>query len=303
MSFSDELKKELVELNIKQGCCKKAFSWGLLLDAEHLPNTEDVAVSFRDPDVAETVRKLFSGVFGKPPVLSETTVIGRTRYVVTQTSHIAAAMLDNWDSGDLDREKWCLCASCAATFLRGALISCATINEPLKESHLEFHIKHVNRAAMMYALLEELGTPPKIAHRKNSQGLYYKRGTVIEDILLQCGAQQSGFAIINEKIEKDIRNAENRATNCETKNINRAVQAAQKHVKAIRFLISQPTIWEALPEELRTTARLRLEYCDDSLQELIRRHDTPISKSGLNHRLERLYQIAQSAQESQLPEE
>lgn len=292
MSFSEELKKELAELPIKHGCCKKSLVWGILLDAEHIPGTEDLTVVFPDPDVAEAVRKLFSGVLGKSPQISEKTVIGRKRYVLTQTSRTAVAMLNSWDEGgSVPLSEGC--EGCITAFLRGALIGCAMINDPLKEAHLEFHFKHPTRASVLYTTLSELDMPPKLVNRKSGCGLYYKKSGVIEDILLQCGAQQAGFSFINEKIEKEIRNTENRVTNCEAKNIHKTVTASQKQIAAIRRIMSVPSLWESLPEELRVTANLRMEYESASLQELLRLHNPPISKSGLNHRLAKLIAIVQ----------
>lgn len=297
MSFSAELKKELSELTVKQACCKKALAWGLLLDADHLAGRDEVAVSLSDVEVAESTRKLFAGVFGKSPEVTEKTVIGRKRYVLTQTSRTAAAMLDAWDAGETEVHTLMNCAECATLFLRGALIGCAVLNDPQKESHLEFHFKHTTRAALLYPILDELGATPKLANRQNGCGLYFKRSGTIEDILLQCGAQQAGFAIINDKIKNEIRNTENRVTNCEAQNIRKAVTASHKHIIAIRYLKSNPPLWEALPEELRMTAQLRLDNESASLQDLIRLHNPSISKSGLNHRLEKLLKLAQTEQE------
>jgi DNA-binding protein WhiA len=291
MSFSEELKKELAELPLKHGCCKKSLAWGILLDADHVPDTEDVTVVLPTADIAEAVRKLFSGVFGKSPTVCEMTVVGRKRYLLTQSSRSAASMLDRWDEGDTE-QNWSECVQCETSFIRGALIGCSMINDPLKETHLEFRFHHPERAAILYASLANLGTPPKPVNRKSGYGLYYKKGGVIEDILLQCGAQQAGFSFINEKIEKEIRNTENRVTNCEAKNIQKTVTASMKQVIAIRQIMAIPAMWERLPEELRVTAKLRIEYESASLQELQHLHNPPISKSGLNHRLSKLISIA-----------
>ena len=292
MSFSEELKKELSELPLKHGCCKKSLAWGILLDADHIPDTDIVTISLPDEEIAQNVRKLFSGVFGKSPEISEKTVIGRKRYTLTQASRTAVSMLERWDSGETE-PNWIGCPGCSAIFLRGALIGCATINDPLKETHLEFHFKHPSRAAVLYPFLTELGTAPKPVNRRSGYGLYYKKSNAIEDILLQCGAQQSGFSFINEKIEKEIRNTENRVTNCEAKNIQKTVTASHKQIAAIRHIMSLPALWEKLPEELRTTAKLRIEYGNATLQELQHLHNPPISKSGLNHRLTKLLTIAE----------
>ena len=291
MSFSEELKIELAELAIKHACCKKSLAWGILLDASHIPETDDVTVDMPNEEIAEAVRKLFSGVFGKSPTICEKTIVGRKKYILTQTSRTAASMLDHWDEGITDHT-WIECMQCSAIFMRGALIGCGMINDPLKEAHLEFRFRHPKRAAILYPFLAELGVPPKPVNRRSGYGLYYKKSGVIEDLLLQCGAQQAGFSFINEKIEKEIRNTENRVTNCEAKNIQKTVTASLRQVTAIRRIMAIPSLWERLPEELRVTAKLRIEYENASLQELQHLHNPPISKSGLNHRLSKLLSIA-----------
>jgi DNA-binding protein WhiA len=95
----------------------------------------------------------------------------------------------------------------------------------------------------------------------------------------------------NSFIERDIRNNENRATNCVARNISRSVGAAQKHVSAIESLIESKR-FDRLPEELRYTAKLRLENDSASLYELSLLHDPPITKSGLNRRLAKIMEIA-----------
>ena len=294
MSFSVELKKELLDLAVKPTCCKKSLAWGILLDAEHTVGSEEVSVSFADPDVAEAVAKILAGAFGKNPDIQEIKAAGKKRYAVIQTSRAAAAMIASWDNGEHDVGIKDSCISCSTVFLRGALIGCATINDPQKETHLEFRLKHASRAPVLYPFLDALGYPPKISNRKTGSGLYFKRSGIIEDLLLQCGAQQAGFAWINDKIKNEIRNTENRVTNCEAKNIQKVVNASHRHVTAIRNLMSVPSVWEGLPEELRYTAKIRLDNEGASLQELLRLHNPPISKSGLNHRLAKLLDMAQA---------
>lgn len=295
MSFSLALKKELSELGVRAACCKKSLAWGILLDATHEPETDHVTLQLPDAELAEQTRKLFAGVFGKAPQIEESKVFGKPRYLLTQTSRAAASMLDSWDAGQTPLISLQGCAECAAMLVRGALIGCVTANDPQKECHLEFFFKHTQRAALLYPVLAELAAPPAPVNRKNGCGLYYKSSSTVEDILLQCGAQQAAFAIINGKIENEIRNAENRVNNCDTRNLQKAITASHKHITAIRRLRAEPKLWERLPEELRVTATLRLEHPEASLAELVRLHNPPISKSGLNHRLAKLYELAQDA--------
>jgi DNA-binding protein WhiA len=101
------------------------------------------------------------------------------------------------------------------------------------------------------------------------------------------GATSSVFHFFNAQIERSIRNDENRATNCVTENINRAIRTGAKHLAAIQYLEDHDLI-PALPEELQFTARLRLNNPDITLSELAELHFPPVSKSGVYHRLEKV---------------
>ena len=101
------------------------------------------------------------------------------------------------------------------------------------------------------------------------------------------GAQHTIFEIINSRIERDIRNNENRATNCVAKNIEKTISAATRQIEAINLLMEHGKL-ERLPESLRATEMARYRNPDATLDELVRLHEPPISKSGLNHRLAKL---------------
>ena len=143
----------------------------------------------------------------------------------------------------------------------------------------------------MSELLGENISSPGIVRRPNKVGLYYKSNTKISDLLYFFGASKASFVMTNFSIERDIRNNENRATNCVTRNISRSVDATRKQIEAIELLIERQKI-EALGSELEYTAKLRLENDSASLSELAELHDPPISKSGLNGRLKKILAMA-----------
>ena len=110
-------------------------------------------------------------------------------------------------------------------------------------------------------------------------------------MLYLLGCSRTSFSVTNASIEREIRNNENRATNCVARNILRSVDAAQKQCAAIETLIERGRLG-ALSDELQQTARLRVEYADASLSELALMHTPPLTKSGLNRRLTRLLELA-----------
>ena len=136
-------------------------------------------------------------------------------------------------------------------------------------------------------MLEELGCPPKTVLRENGQHLYYKNSAAVEDFLTLLNANKALFTLINVKIERELRNNVNRAANCETGNIQKAIAASAKQIAAIQEL-RESELWETIPEALRQTAQLRLANPDVSLTELALLHQPVLTKSGLNHRLQKL---------------
>jgi DNA-binding protein WhiA len=169
------------------------------------------------------------------------------------------------------------------------------VNDPQKNYHLEFSLPAAmeERLSALYAFMLRNGFTPKRVSRSTRNGIYFKGNGVISDVLYWIGAVKAGFDFANGCIEKDIRNYENRATNCVATNISKSVGASQKHIAAIRRLERAGQL-QALPDELYETAILRLLHEDATLSELALLHQPPISKSGLNHRLQKICSFAET---------
>ena len=144
------------------------------------------------------------------------------------------------------------------------------------------------RAKLISRVIEENGLlTPSQTKRNGKIGLFYRNESAIEDLLTSCGASQALFTLFNSQIEKDIRNLENRATNCVAKNILKTVEAISQQIAAIEKL-KEFGFYDELSKEIKTTAELRLDNQEATLTELASMHKPPISKSGLNHRLSKI---------------
>ena len=97
----------------------------------------------------------------------------------------------------------------------------------------------------------------------------------------------------NVRILKEMRNSVNRKVNCETANISKTVNAAVKQLADIEYIRETAGLSE-LPENLKEMALLRLEYPDAPLAELGTYLNPPVGKSGVNHRLRRISEMADS---------
>jgi DNA-binding protein WhiA len=183
------------------------------------------------------------------------------------------------------------CEACTRYFLRGAFITAGSVTDPAKTRQVTLSCRDGATARRLSEVLCEVGVPPHSIRRQSGMQLYYKNSVAIEDLFSYLHAHKTLFALINNKIEREIRNEENRATNCVAQNIQKAVKAAAAQTEAIEAL-QQSREWDKLSEMLRETALLRLSNPDATLSELALLHNPPITKSGLNHRLKKLTELA-----------
>lgn len=291
MSFAEELKEELAQIRIKKKCCRHAMLSGLLCRAQ----TEEgnvLTVRYRNEAVAALVCSLVHAQFGKAAVCNSVGSCGRVYWDVRFSSSAAVALLrERVCAGVLETET--SCEGCAAAFLRGLFLSVGTVNNPQKSFHLEFLLPDEACAQWVTKFFASSGYSPRKIKRAGGIGVYFKDSGVIEDLIARMGAHHMIFEIINNRIEREIRNNENRATNCVAKNIEKTVSAAAKQVAAIDALYESGKM-ERLPEPLQQTAALRHRHPDATLDELVAMHSPMISKSGLNHRLQKLLAEAEN---------
>ena len=181
---------------------------------------------------------------------------------------------------------------CRRAFLRGAFLSVGSISDPNKGYHLEFVCTIPEQAEQIKKLMGEFDIIGKIVRRKKYFVVYVKEGSAIVDLLNVFEAHKALMEFENLRILKEMRNSINRKVNCEAANINKTVNAAAKQIEDIIFLRDYYGL-ENLPEPLRQTAGVRLEYPDSSLKELGELMDPPVGKSGVNHRLRKLCELAE----------
>ena len=293
MSFADEVRAELCALPIKKPCCRRALTAGLLL-CVHTCNKKQMTVRYKHESVASLAADMIRQQYGKSP---ETTVSGACGHRYFDLIFSSPACFKQYvqmtaTDANIDEVLHFSCDTCRGAFLRGAFLAAGTVNNPHKSFHLEFFLPTGIEAAPLSRFLEGCGYPSRHIVRAGGVGLYYKDGGSVEDLVGMAGAQHTVFEIINSRIERDIRNNENRATNCVAKNIEKTISAATRQMDAIDRLMEAGKL-DALPEALRVTALVRYRNPDATLDELVRLHEPPISKSGLNHRLKKLLEEAE----------
>lgn len=307
MSFTTQIKDELSALPIKSTCCRKAFLYGILYGATVTDKGAEVAVTLHIPsggtlDFPTLLSPLFQKQLGCVPAISYETR-GAHRYLhLSFTSKPAAfrlrdlARAETADASLLPSTLGFRCGECSMAFLRGVFLAVGTVTDPSKAYHMELRAPSDGRAELLCAHLLSLCFTPGSTRRRDSVGFFWKGSASIQDFLTYLGATHSVFAMLNTQIKRDIRNNENRATNCVAENISRSIHAGGRQVAAILFLQAHDLI-PALSPELQITAKLRLEHPEATLVELAALHEPPITKSGLNHRLEKILALCERAGE------
>jgi len=181
---------------------------------------------------------------------------------------------------------------CRRAYLRGACLCGASVSDPEKSYHFEIVCKNEGLAEKIKTLLSTFEVDARVTLRNKSHILYIKESSQIVDTLNIIEAPVALMEFENAIILKDMRNSINRRNNCDTANISKTVSAAVKQIEEIQFLLNTED-FKKLPETVKDIARLRLDYPEASLKELGELCDPPLGKSGVNHRLRKLSEMAE----------
>lgn len=170
-------------------------------------------------------------------------------------------------------------------------MAAGSMSNPGKGYHLEIVCSRPLQAQQILEILTEFEIEGRIVQRKKYYVVYIKEGAGISDFLNVVEAHVALMEFENSRIVREVRNTVNRRVNCETANITKTVTAAARQVDDILFL-QQKYGFEKLPVSLRQMAEVRLEYPEAPLKELGMYLDPPVGKSGVNHRLRKLCELA-----------
>lgn len=297
MSFSSLVKKELASVEVLSSCCLHAQVYGLVLFAHFSPH--DISITAESADTCRLYSEGLQELCGVTPSLStneskKTTLsvvgAGDRRRVYDTFGHASNELTLRINRSNLAEE------CCPSAFLRGVFMSCGTVTDPNKNYHLEFVMSHKKLCGDLMTLLDEMNLSPKYIQRKGYHIIYFKESESIEDLLTMIGATESSLEVMGVKMQKDVINRVNRMMNFEMSNISKTVAAASRQVEAIK-LIERTRGLSSLPDNLRVIAELRLENPEISLQELGAMMKAPISRSGINHRLMKILEIAEKITE------
>ena len=176
---------------------------------------------------------------------------------------------------------------CKRAFIRGAFLASGSVSDPVKTYHFEIVCLSEAKAKQLQMIMETFNINARVIKRRKYFVVYVKDSSQVVDLLNIMGAYNALMDMENVRIVKDMRNNVNRKVNCETANINKTVSAAVKQIEDIRF-IQMSSAFDELPESLQEMAELRVRYPEATLAELGQLLDTPVGKSGVNHRLKKI---------------
>ncbi len=296
MSFSGEVKKELCQQlpeEMKE-CCKFAECYGALLMGKSFSSRE-IVFSTEYDYVCEHIYALLNECMGEQLFEKEKSK-SKYKLIIRDAEKIKKV----YDFFGHDKKQLNLRINrgnlvdecCIAAFLRGAFLACGTVTDPNKTYHLEFVISFMKLSQDFYRLISEAELQAKTVVRKGSNVVYIKDSENIEDTLTFIGASLSSLELMSVKIQKDMRNKVNRQVNFECANIERSVKAGMVQVEAIELIIKRQGL-DTLPEGYKELCLLRLDNPDMSLKQLGESLSTPLSRSGVKHRLDKILETAE----------
>lgn len=291
MSYSTIAKTELCGINPESDCCRLAEAYGLMLYSKLLSEghdsyaTDNRAIAVLMSETAASVCGVYADVLTFPQSGK-----GGSKYVVkipnAGQKKIICAHFAGAGRGILDKD------CCVDAFLRGVFLVCGTITEPMKDYHMEFLAGSERKCDILCDTLGRIGIQGHKLERSGRWLIYIKDADEIIRLMKHMGASYAAQHIEQTRSFRDFRNYANRRVNCDQANIDRTLSASEQQRAAIRRLIKDRG-FEGIPSELREIAKLRLENPEMSLRDLSENLSEPISRSGVNHRLKKLMELAE----------
>lgn len=296
-SFSERTKSELFKFENVGSCCDMAEFAGMLLLGCVINKTEIKFIT-ENEDVGSKFLKLCKKL-GYSAERDRTK--NAVRYVIQITDTTCLRRIfDEFELADFEtgviryRISNAIISDecCRRAFVRGAFMGGGTVIDPKKNYNLEIITPYMGLSQGLIKLLADCGFAFKNVMRKSKYVLYLKNGGAIQDFLSYIGAYNAQMELINVMIEKEIRNDVVRSVNSESANFDKTIEAAVRQIQAINIIDEKIGIDE-LSEDLHEIAKLRLDNRAISLGELGKRLNPPLGKSGVNHRLKKIEEIAE----------
>jgi len=322
MSFSSDAKNEVVKSELPiEDCCAKAELSALFRTCGQLSlngGKYSIELITEVPELysrALALVKILYPNFDNLGLIKEEKSNGAIRYHITFPEEYTESLLKDCfimrENGELYSgiaravvEKDC----CEKSFIKGVFLGCASANIVIKDMndlkkhtggyHLEFVFNSSYFAGDFAHILSEYNILAKVMQRKKMWVTYIKEAELVSDVLALVGANNAVLTLQNEFAVREVRNNLNRQLNCMNKNIEKMVEASLKQIEAIEFINSTIGL-ESLPPTLYELCLLRLANPEENYENLSKLMTEPLTKSGVNHRLRKILQIAEKLKNEQ----
>ena len=277
MTFSKEVKEELALINNWTNKNElKAELNGYLLSTNAVINENKIV--FSTENISNSNR--FNKILRNLKINYDSVKKGKLYITTSVNSEI--------DLSDIDVENKAI-LKCV---LRGAFLASGTISNPNNKYHLDVLLSKKENAKYLNYITEQFGVKSKVLKRGINYSLYIKDGETISNFLALIGANKSVLNFEEIRVMREMKNNVNRIVNCETANLNKIINVSVSQIEDINYIIKKNRFGE-LPENLKQIAQIRLENPDMSLAQMGKLLENPIGKSGVNHRLKKISEIAE----------
>lgn len=310
MSFSQEVKGELEKQIGQARHCRVAELSVFLLFYGRISTTKSGKKQLVVATEHETIERKYFTLLKKTFNIENGLL--KTVHSTENAGHMSEAVLEDeayietilkavkmWDDTEKTMRRQAVIsdvllksACCKRAYLRGCFICAGSMSDPSKSYHLEYLCSTEDMANQLLRVIADFDVEARMVRRKKYYVVYVKEGAAIVELLNIMEAHVSLMNLENTRILKEIGNHTNRKVNCETANIIKAVNAANKQIEEIERIRDIKGL-DSLPISLRQMAEVRLQYPDAPLGELGKYLEPPIGKSGVNHRLRKLGEIAE----------
>jgi cell division protein WhiA len=305
LSFASETKKELTNLQIKDCCVNAELSALIRMNGSISFSSRQLSLDVQTENaaIARRIYTLLKKIYDVPLELlvrKKMRLKKNNVYIVRLTKNARTVLEDLYIlkedsnfirdiSANLIKKK-----CCKRSYLRGAFLAGGSVNNPETSSyHLEIFSLYEEHNESLCELMNVFSLNSKTLERKKGYITYLKEAEKITELLNVIGAHQALLRFEDVRIIRDMRNSVNRLVNCETANLNKTIGAAIRQVENIKF-IDRTIGLQVLPDKLREIAKLRVTYQDVTLKELGEMvSGGAISKSGINHRLRKIDELAE----------
>ena len=285
MSYAADLKRQLAEREIKKKCCRRALLDGIFSVRATVVGEGKVTLTLPTGAVSALVERTLAEL----RIPAETAALGAKRTKRRFTVAIGERDFLGFCRPIAQGEHVGACDGCAACFLRGVFLAGGRLSDFEKEYRIEISAG-AHYAELLPALCRSMPSAKHVV-RRGEEIVYCKTSGEIFDFLGRIGAETAAFELLNATIRGSYRDIANRTSNCEFRNIRQQTDAMERVKVLIRRLIDADMLGR-LPDEMRETAILRIENPELSLAALGRKCSPTVTKSGMNHRLERLERLA-----------